>query len=770
MTALAADIEKTLKKVAEGIAIVEDMWDTVSRKQGCFQVGWPRVCWYCTCRNAISGTSFATETGAGCHSQRDHCDLRGLECLQLDYNAARRESVFARPLSRRCRCLPLIWPIQVDEAESQALREKHEAELKKEIKRLQRLRENLKTWAASGEVKQKQPLLDAKKAIEKKMEAFKVLERTTKTKAYSRQGLMMAGELDPEAKAKKDAREFLTNTVQQLTEQIDEMEAEIEADETKRRTGSAEAGMLRETVSNHQFHIEKLEQLTRLLDNDDITHERVMILSDDLSYYLESNREEDFFPDLEVYDQFDELTEAADGAAEAKAELERAEAAERERKEEEEAKAKKAKSRVKQAKVTVLAPTVVATASASSAASAKGTGISRKGAAASAASAVAVEAGAASPAPAPGGSAVPKVRPPPGMAGGASMASIVKGTAVTTATAASAAPAASAASPLAVAASARKDAGAAAVYGAAVAAASSADADSRGAAASGGSIVAITGAALPAAMPLPQAMALPTPVARPASAQVLVTAAAVAGFTANPVAEVLAAGAAMPDEGGDAEPSAAAIAATLFRAHGAPAASADGVVRVSAGLGASLFMGDAAADPDLDESSVAATAMSWLLDPDEDDLPALSDPAGAVEIITRSLAHIPGYADIDRGRVFVPRYPVPAEHLPAAFPHLSVARLDDAALFEKLSPDTLFFAFYFMQGTHHQALAAKQLHASSWRLHREYGAWFQRFKGERNKSDTSEVGPCKYFDYEDTWTERILPKFEFRYDALQSSV
>lgn len=48
-------------------------------------------------------------------------------------------------------------------ASTPALKEKHEADLKKEIKKLQRFREQVKSWAASGEIKNKQPLLEARK-------------------------------------------------------------------------------------------------------------------------------------------------------------------------------------------------------------------------------------------------------------------------------------------------------------------------------------------------------------------------------------------------------------------------------------------------------------------------------------------------------------------------------------------------------------------------------------------------------------------------------
>ena len=80
-----------------------------------------------------------------------------------------------------------IWG-KVYAAEQQALKEKYEADLKKEIKKLQRLRDQIKTWLGSSEIKDKNQLLEARKVIETKMEQFKICERDTKTKAYSREG------------------------------------------------------------------------------------------------------------------------------------------------------------------------------------------------------------------------------------------------------------------------------------------------------------------------------------------------------------------------------------------------------------------------------------------------------------------------------------------------------------------------------------------------------------------------------------------------------
>jgi CCR4-NOT transcription complex subunit 3 len=49
---------------------------------------------------------------------------------------------------------------------NQAQKEKLEENLKTQIKKLQRNRDQLKSWAAGNEVKDKKPLLDNRKAIE----------------------------------------------------------------------------------------------------------------------------------------------------------------------------------------------------------------------------------------------------------------------------------------------------------------------------------------------------------------------------------------------------------------------------------------------------------------------------------------------------------------------------------------------------------------------------------------------------------------------------
>jgi len=59
-----------------------------------------------------------------------------------------------------------IWN-KVYDTENANQKEKFEADLKKEIKKLQRYRDQIKTWIQSSEIKDKKALLDARKLIER---------------------------------------------------------------------------------------------------------------------------------------------------------------------------------------------------------------------------------------------------------------------------------------------------------------------------------------------------------------------------------------------------------------------------------------------------------------------------------------------------------------------------------------------------------------------------------------------------------------------------
>lgn len=107
-------------------------------------------------------------------------------------------------------------------------KEKYEQDLKKEIKKLQRLRDQIKTWVASSDVKDKQVLTDNRKLIEMQMERFKIVEKETKTKAYSKEGLGAAAKMDPVTKEKGEIINWLSHSIENLNMQLDKFESELE--------------------------------------------------------------------------------------------------------------------------------------------------------------------------------------------------------------------------------------------------------------------------------------------------------------------------------------------------------------------------------------------------------------------------------------------------------------------------------------------------------------------------------------------------------------
>lgn len=199
-----------------------------------------------------------------------------------------------------------IWK-KVHNATNSNQKEKYEADLKKEIKKLQRLRDQIKSWIASADIKDKNALVENRRLIETQMERFKVVERETKTKAYSKEGLGAAQKLDPVQREKEEINQWLNSSIRLLQDQIDTYESEIEsmvagkkkrvADKDKTRTDELKA-----KTERHKFHIKKLETILRLLDNDGVEVGQVRRIKDDVEYYIESNQEPDYEENEYIYD------------------------------------------------------------------------------------------------------------------------------------------------------------------------------------------------------------------------------------------------------------------------------------------------------------------------------------------------------------------------------------------------------------------------------------------------------------------------------------
>ncbi|MEQ2174652.1 CCR4-NOT transcription complex, subunit 3 [Goodea atripinnis] len=63
---------------------------------------------------------------------------------------------------------------------------------------------------------------------------------------------------------------------------------------------------------------------------------------------------------------------------------------------------------------------------------------------------------------------------------------------------------------------------------------------------------------------------------------------------------------------------------------------------------------------------------------------------------------------------------------------------DTVEFYQRLSTETLFFIFYYLEGTKAQYLAAKALKKQSWRFHTKYMMWFQRHEEPKTITDEYE--------------------------------
>ncbi|XP_031643171.1 CCR4-NOT transcription complex subunit 3 isoform X6 [Oncorhynchus kisutch] len=201
-----------------------------------------------------------------------------------------------------------IWQ-KLHNAANANQKEKYEADLKKEIKKLQRLRDQIKTWVASNEIKDKRQLVDNRKVIETQMERFKVVERETKTKAYSKEGLGLALKVDPAQREKEETGNWLTNTIDTLNMQVDQFESEVESlfIQTRKKKGEKEDRIeeLKRFIERHRYHIRMLETILRMLDNDSVQVDSIQKIKDDVEYYMESSQDPDFEENEFIYDDLD---------------------------------------------------------------------------------------------------------------------------------------------------------------------------------------------------------------------------------------------------------------------------------------------------------------------------------------------------------------------------------------------------------------------------------------------------------------------------------
>ena len=214
-----------------------------------------------------------------------------------------------------------IWD-KVYAAEQQSLKDKYESDLKKEIKKLQRLRDQIKTWLGSSDVKDKAPLTEARKIIESKMEQFKICEKDTKTKAYSKEGLARAERGgDNRDSEREDKLEWVNQCLERLAELNENLEGEIEKASSGRgkTKNKDQIEKLENRMQKNRWHIEKLEQVISLIEDGDLDPAKLDGIKENVDFYIESAADDDGTLDVDdefdMYEdlQIDAILSAADG-------------------------------------------------------------------------------------------------------------------------------------------------------------------------------------------------------------------------------------------------------------------------------------------------------------------------------------------------------------------------------------------------------------------------------------------------------------------------
>jgi len=617
-----------------------------------------------------------------------------------------------------------------DQSTNASQRDKLVDNIKKECKKLQRLRDQIKTWAAGNEVKDKGPLLDKRELIESKMEAFKAVEKEQKTKAFSKEGLSASARLDPREKDKAEMTEFLQDMVDNLSRQIEALEAETETlqlqvKKSKKDNAKADRlGEMEHRMDRHKWHQEQLELLMRALANDDVETDQVKGSEEDIRNYVENNQEVDFYEDEGIYDDFG-LDEEAENFGAAKEDREESplepeppvDVQPPEAPTVEVPKAKKALPEVPTQSLQARRPsqptnqlksplpnlatiqsappvstTIPAPAMKPAPPPTKPPGETLKYASAAAAAAANDAAGIGiAPLPPP-----PVKTPAPTAVTASPALAHVVAEQVSVKSSAASSPVVTPAQP------------------------------SR--AATAPSPVPVEKSAAPSAprSPVQSSVSGPSPVQSVAHSTQASTA----------------------DESISA-PSSSIAAPTRFdslpRDHDSGFGSDDVIIPKKQQNGID--------HRDQEDESIyhLPAALRELLEAYESIKlsSTTSTPSSHNPAFTTSYTQRPDTYDLEKPRHYKPANP--SIFTPKHYPQEPLPIFDDPRLYAKIDTDALFYSFYYRQGTYQQYMAAKALKGQSWRFHTQYQTWFQRHEEPKNITEDYEQGTYRFFDYESTW-------------------
>ena len=586
------------------------------------------------------------------------------------------------------------------------------------------------------------------------MEKFKAVEKEMKTKAYSKEGLSAAAKLDPKEKEKLETCQFLSSMVEEIERQVETIEAEAESLQAnlkkgKKDTSKAErVAEIERMTERHKWHQTKLELILRSLENGGLETDQVADVQENIKYYVDNNQEVDFVEDDAIYDEL-HLDEEDDGFG-MNNEIDRV------------------SSQDTQSIQDDMQEPDLKGPSAAAAKPRPPSGAELPGAAARRPSTQMK-----SPLPAlatlhtplanttnSAASTTMKPAPPPTRAPGETL----KYASAAAAAAAAAAsdknvvgiaplPPPSSAAPLSSQGP-TESALPSALNGLQTSATSSPRAENSRLAEGGQSF----GQRMPAAhMTTPPIHHQST--RQPQETQAQPPIAGEPGVEAGEAGLGEATQTSTEERVGSRKPesskppnnrpnveSISPIDTQESQIQDRPSANPDGSVQTNGNAAGSVME-----STQVHESIYhLPTGLQDLLQSFETTKSRMSlTPSPSVQrLLAASHATRPDSIDADKPRYYNPqtRYKSPSYYPQEPFP-----LLDDPRLYSRIDTDTLFYVFYYCQGSYQQYMAAKSLKSQSWRFHKQYQTWFQRHEEPKTITEEYEQGTYRFFDYESTW-------------------
>ncbi|KIW28263.1 uncharacterized protein PV07_07942 [Cladophialophora immunda] len=599
-------------------------------------------------------------------------------------------------------------------SQNAAQKDKLEDNLKKEIKKLQRSRDQIKTWAAGNEIKDKSALLEQRKRIEKCMEIFKAVEKEMKTKAFSKEGLSQNVKQDPKEKEREELCDFLSDQLDEinriLTEELEPEAGNLQAALKKKQKDNSKADRLAEIetmTETYKWHESRLQLLLRSLQNGNVENDLVASIKSDIEEVVREVRDPDFDPEAYegIYDDCNLDSEEAQfglnndidriSSQDAQSIQEDVEAdtnALKKTKSETHTAARRPSTQLKSPlpalatlntmppppsipKDSTMKPAPIPN---------RPPGETLKYASAAAAAAASDKSGVGiAPLPPPvGASAAPTSHPLPPP---------VKTSATTSPASLPAQPVEKTASPAPAAAS---------MDG------STSQEQSNHSKSPTLSSTSARAPSIPSSVPPTPAMEKSEAIQEPVIADEL------------------------PTTNGDVHEDPAAV---------------ESIYHLPPGL------------QDLLDSFETTKSR------------AAQPPSQLARLLQASQETCPEPSDSDRPQYYRPTFKY---NTPAHYPQDVLPIFDDPALYEnqRLETDTLFYIFYYRQNTYQQWLAARALKNQSWRFHKQYQTWFQRHEEPKQITEEFEQGTYRFFDYESTWMNRRKADFKFVYKFLEDDL